>query len=64
MRLAKGTMNPADTHIPMVFMGWGIKQGKTNTSYNMTDIAPTISGLLHIQEPNGNIGKAVNEAIK
>jgi predicted AlkP superfamily pyrophosphatase or phosphodiesterase len=59
-----GTMNPADTHIPMVFMGWGIKQGKTNNSYNMTDIAPTISGLLHIQEPNGNIGKAVNEALK
>jgi len=59
-----GTMNPADTHIPMVFMGWGIKQGKTNNSYNMTDIAPTISGLLRIQEPNGNIGKAVNEALK
>jgi hypothetical protein len=30
----------------------------------MTDIAPTISGLLHIQEPNGNIGKAVIEAMK
>ena len=59
-----GTLNPADTHIPMVFMGWGIKPGKTNTSYNMTDIAPTISGLLHIQEPNGNIGKAVIEAMK
>jgi predicted AlkP superfamily pyrophosphatase or phosphodiesterase len=59
-----GTMNPADTHIPMVFMGWGIKQGKTNATYNMTDIAPTISGLLHIQEPNGNIGKAVIEAMK
>lgn len=59
-----GTMNPADTHIPMVFMGWGIKQGKTNNSYNMTDIAPTITGLLRIQEPNGNIGKAVNEALK
>jgi predicted AlkP superfamily pyrophosphatase or phosphodiesterase len=59
-----GTMNPADIHIPMVFMGWGIKQGKSNNSYNMTDIAPTISGILHIQEPNGNIGKAVTEAIK
>jgi predicted AlkP superfamily pyrophosphatase or phosphodiesterase len=58
-----GTMNPADTHIPMVFMGWGIKQGKTNNPYNMTDIAPTITGLLRIQEPNGNIGRAVNEAI-
>jgi len=59
-----GTMNPADTHIPMVFMGWGIKQGKTNKPYNMTDIAPTITGLLRIQEPNGNIGKAVVEALK
>lgn len=59
-----GSMNPADTHIPMVFMGWGIKQGKSNNMYNMTDIAPTISGLLRIQEPNGNIGKAVNEALK
>ena len=59
-----GTMNPADTHIPMVFMGWGIRQGKTNNPYNMTDIAPTITGLLRIQEPNGNIGKAVNEALK
>lgn len=59
-----GSMNPADTHIPMVFMGWGIKQGKSNNIYNMTDIAPTISGLLRIQEPNGNIGKAVNEALK
>ncbi len=59
-----GSLNPADTHIPLVFMGWGIKQGKSNQSYNMTDIAPTISGLLRIQEPNGNIGKAITEALK
>jgi hypothetical protein len=45
-------------------MGWGIKHGKTNVSHNMTDIAPTITGLLRIQEPNGNIGKAVTEAYK
>jgi len=59
-----GTLNPADTHIPMVFMGWGIKQGKSNSIYNMTDIAPTITSLLRIQEPNGNIGKPVVEALK
>jgi hypothetical protein len=45
-------------------MGCGIKQGKSNNTYNMTDIAPTISGLLHIQEPNGNIGKVITEALK
>lgn len=59
-----GSLNPADIHIPLVFMGWGIKQGKSNQYYNMTDIAPTISGLLRIQEPNGNIGKAITEALK
>ncbi|WP_411273620.1 alkaline phosphatase PafA [Daejeonella sp.] len=59
-----GTLSPDDTHIPFVLMGWGIKQGKTNVPYNMSDIAPTISGLLRIQEPNGNIGRAVNEALK
>jgi len=59
-----GTLNPADTRIPLVFMGWGIKQGKSNKSYNMTDIAPTLSSLLHIQEPNGNIGNAITEVMK
>lgn len=59
-----GSLNPADTHIPLVFMGWGIKQGKSNFAYDMTDIAPTITGLLRIQEPNGNIGKAINEVLK
>lgn len=59
-----GTLNPADTHIPLIFMGWGIKQGKSNNPYQMTDIAPTISGLLRIQEPNGNIGKPISEVLK
>lgn len=59
-----GTLSPDDTHIPFLLMGWGIKHGKTNAPHQMTDIAPTISGLLRIQEPNGNIGKAVNEAYK
>lgn len=59
-----GTLSPDDTRIPFVLMGWGIKQGRTNAPYNMTDIAPTISGLLRIQEPNGNIGRAVIEAYK
>jgi hypothetical protein len=30
----------------------------------MTDIAPTISALLHIQEPNGSIGAPIEEVFK
>ncbi|MEO6150126.1 MAG: alkaline phosphatase PafA [Mucilaginibacter sp.] len=59
-----GTWNPYDAHIPLVFMGWGIKHGSLNRETNMTDIAPTISALLHIQQPNGNVGKTIGEVLK
>lgn len=59
-----GNWHPYDSHIPLIFMGWGIEKGKTNRVINMTDIAPTVSALLHIQEPNGNIGAPIKEVIK
>lgn len=54
-----GAWNPYDSHIPLVFMGWGIKKGNTHAPTYMTDIAPTISSLLHIQQPNGSIGQPI-----
>jgi len=59
-----GTWNPYDAHIPFVLMGWGIKHGSTTRETHMTDIAPTIAALLHIQAPNGSIGKVVSEVLK
>ncbi len=59
-----GSWNPYDSHIPLLLMGWGIKKGKTNRSIYMTDIAPTISTLLHIQMPNGAVGTPITEALK
>jgi predicted AlkP superfamily pyrophosphatase or phosphodiesterase len=59
-----GTWNPHDSHIPLLFMGWGINQGKISRPTNMTDLASTIAALLKIQEPNGNIGKPILEALK
>ena len=59
-----GSWNPYDAHIPLVFMGWGVKHGKTNAPTHMTDIAATLAALLRIQMPNGSIGTPVNELIK
>jgi predicted AlkP superfamily pyrophosphatase or phosphodiesterase len=59
-----GLWNPYDTHIPLLWYGWGIKQGKTNRETYMTDIAPTIAALLKIQMPNGNIGSVIQEVMK
>ncbi|HEX3387168.1 MAG TPA: alkaline phosphatase family protein, partial [Mucilaginibacter sp.] len=59
-----GTWNPYDSHIPLIFMGWGIQHGHLNRETHMTDIAPTVAALLHIQAPNGCIGKPIPEVIK
>jgi len=58
-----GTWASYDAHIPFVMMGWGIKHGSTNRETHMTDIAPTVTALLHIEEPNGNIGQPVIEIL-
>jgi predicted AlkP superfamily pyrophosphatase or phosphodiesterase len=54
-----GTWNPYDTHIPLLWYGWGIPQGETFQQTEATDIAATIAALLHIQVPNGCVGKAI-----
>lgn len=59
-----GTWNPYDAHIPLVFMGWGVKHGSLTRETHMTDIAPTVAQLLHIQAPNGNVGTAIGEVLK
>lgn len=56
-----GNWNPYDTHIPLVFMGWGISHGTTNRVVKMSDISPTIAAMLHIQMPNGSVGAPITE---
>ncbi len=53
-----------DAHIPLLWYGWGIKPGKTNRETYMTDIAPTLAAMLHIQMPNGSVGKVLTEVVK
>ncbi len=59
-----GSWNPYDAHIPLVWYGWNIKPGKSNKEVYMSDIAPTIAALLHIQMPNGTVGKVIEAIAK
>lgn len=45
-----------DTHVPMLYYGWGVPKQEVNTPVYITDIAPTITNLLNINEPSGCIG--------
>ncbi len=58
-----GLWNPYDAHIPLLFYGWNITKGKTHREVYMTDIAPTLAALLHIQMPNGSVGNVIEEVI-
>lgn len=58
-----GAWNPYDSHIPLVFMGWGVKKGNTHRTTYMSDIASTVAALLHIQQPNGSIGQPLYEML-
>jgi arylsulfatase A-like enzyme len=56
-----GLLYPYDIHIPLLFMGWKIRPGRTDRLVNMTDIAPTLAALLQIQAPSGCIGQPIKE---
>ena len=53
-----------DTHVPLVFFGWKVTPGALYRSTKVTDIAPTISAMLKISEPNGCVGTIIPEVIK
>lgn len=59
-----GSWNPYDTHIPLLWYGWGIKNGETFRTTHMTDISATLAALLHIQVPNACIGTVIDEVRK
>ena len=51
-----GSSYSYDTHVPLIFYGWNIPRQTVNKPVYIVDIAPTIADLLHITEPNGNMG--------
>lgn len=55
-----GEWNPYDAHIPLLFYGWKVPHGADASEVHITDIAPTVCSLLHIQQPNACIGDVLH----
>lgn len=56
-----GTMWAYDTHVPLLWYGWKIPKGETVEPTYIADIAPTLAILLKILEPNGCVGKPIED---
>ncbi len=58
-----GTTFNYDTHVPVMFMGPGIKPGRYNQSIAINDIAPTLAVLLGVEMPSGSVGRVLTEIL-
>lgn len=59
-----GTPYAYDTHVPLLWYGWGINKGETYRRTHIADIAATLASMLHILEPNGCIGNPILEILE
>jgi hypothetical protein len=50
-----------DSHVPVIFMGTGIRAGEYDEKIAVNDIAPTLATILRVEEPSGSIGRILSE---
>ncbi len=56
-----GTPYSYDSHIPLIFMGPGIKPGRYVRSVALNDLAASLATLLGVETPSGSVGSALVE---
>ncbi len=59
-----GSVYSYDTHVPLLFYGSGIEKGESHRKTRIRDIAPTLSAILKIAQPNACTGLPLPEVIR
>jgi arylsulfatase A-like enzyme len=67
IQAAKGTTHGAvfgyDSHVPVIFMGSGVRQGSYHRNVTPNDIAPTLATMLGVETPSGSVGRVLDEML-
>jgi predicted AlkP superfamily pyrophosphatase or phosphodiesterase len=50
-----------DSHVPLVFMGPGVKPGRYHSIAAVYNLAPTLATMLEIEPPSGAFGRVLDE---
>jgi predicted AlkP superfamily pyrophosphatase or phosphodiesterase len=53
-----------DAHVPVIFMGPGIRAGRYDREIAVFDIAPTLASLLDVETPSGSSGRVLTEILQ
>jgi hypothetical protein len=52
-----------DVHVPVIFMGPGIRAGRYDGSIAVNDVAPTLATMLDVETPSGSVGRVLSEML-
>jgi arylsulfatase A-like enzyme len=52
-----------DTHVPVIFMGPGIRAGQYHNAIAVNDVAPTLATMLDVETPAGSVGRVLTEML-
>jgi hypothetical protein len=58
-----GTPFGYDNHVPVIFMGAGVRPGRYQFPVVINDIAPTLAALLELETPSGSVGRVLTEML-
>ncbi len=53
-----------DSHVPILFLGPGVKAGKYHKAAAVADIAPTLAAMLGVEAPSGSQGRILEEMLQ
>lgn len=56
-----GTPYNYDTHVPVIFMGAGIKPGPYYERVAVNDVAPTLAAIVGVPFPSGSVGHVLSQ---
>jgi predicted AlkP superfamily pyrophosphatase or phosphodiesterase len=59
-----GTTFSYDSHVPVIFMGPGVRPGRYTNPIAINDIAPTLATILDVEIPAGSVGRPLSEIIE
>ena len=62
LRTNHGSPYRYDTHVPLLFYGWGVRAGSSWKPVSTVDIAPTVAALLGVDAPAQSEGRVLDEA--
>jgi len=64
MRANHGAPYDYDNHVPVIFMGSGVKAGTYRERIAPNDIAPTLSEILGVERPSGATSRVLSEILE